>query len=78
MGWISFFRLDTFDVERAVTSNHFKPSGLVATRAISTIYLFSVLVGALATTPSFRYFISFFTNISFCALIMYFVVGAPF
>ncbi|CAO3565892.1 unnamed protein product [Mortierella alpina] len=73
MSWISYFRFDTFDVERAVTSNLFRPQGLIATRAISTIYLFSVLVGALATTPSFRYFISFFTNISFCALIAYFV-----
>ncbi|KAF9574781.1 hypothetical protein EC968_005567 [Mortierella alpina] len=73
MGFITLFRLNTFNVERAVTSNFLKPQGLVATRAISTLYLFSVLVGALATTPSFRYFISFFTNISFCALIAYFV-----
>ncbi|KAF9185393.1 hypothetical protein BGZ51_002678 [Haplosporangium sp. Z 767] len=73
MGLGTYLRLDTFDAERAVTSYLYGPKVLVGTRAFGTAYLVAVLVGALATTPSFRYFISFFTNISFCALIVYYM-----
>ncbi|KAG0215356.1 hypothetical protein BGX28_000096 [Mortierella sp. GBA30] len=54
MDTVSFFRFDTFDAERAVTSYLFKSKGLIITRVIGTVYLLAVLVGALATTPSLR------------------------
>ncbi|KAG0259719.1 hypothetical protein BG011_002419 [Mortierella polycephala] len=75
MGLGKFLRVNTFDAERAVTSYLYGPWILMGTRAFGTVYLVAVLVGALATTPSFRYFITFFTNISFCALVVYLMYG---
>ncbi|ORZ28890.1 hypothetical protein BCR41DRAFT_391308 [Lobosporangium transversale] len=69
----SFFRLTTLGVERSVTSYLSGPKVLMWTRAVGVLYLTAVLIGALATTPSLHYFISFFTNISFCALLIYYI-----
>ncbi|KAG0098711.1 hypothetical protein BGZ93_010593 [Podila epicladia] len=69
----TFFRVDSFDAERSVTSFFVQPSILIITRALGLIYLIAVLAGALATTSSLKYFIQFFTNIGWLALTLYYL-----
>jgi hypothetical protein len=70
----SFFRFETFDPERAVTSFLYGPKILLATRVIGSIYTIAVLVGALMTTESLVYFMKYFTHITYIALSIYYVV----
>lgn len=74
MGLSTFFRFDSFDAERSVTSFYVQPSILIITRVVGLIYLVAVLAGALATTSSLKYFIQFFTNIGWGALTLYYLV----
>ncbi|KAG0312307.1 hypothetical protein BGZ97_011296 [Linnemannia gamsii] len=69
----SFFRFETFDPERAVTSFLYGPKILLATRVIGSIYTIAVLVGALMTTESLVYFMKYFTHITYIALSIYYV-----
>jgi hypothetical protein len=74
MGLSTFFRFDSVDAERSVTSFFVQPSILIVTRVLGLIYLVAVLAGALATTSSLKYFIQFFTNIGWVALTLYYLV----
>ncbi|KAH7052612.1 hypothetical protein BKA57DRAFT_502768 [Linnemannia elongata] len=69
----SFFRFDTFNPERAVTSYLYGPKILLATRVVGSIYTIAVLVGALITTESLSYFMKYFTHITYIALSIYYV-----
>ncbi|KAG0066798.1 hypothetical protein BGZ89_006898 [Linnemannia elongata] len=73
MGIGSFFRFDTFNPERAVTSYLYGPKILLATRVVGSMYTIAVLVGALITTESLSYFMKYFTHITYIALSIYYV-----
>ncbi|KAF9425580.1 hypothetical protein BGZ94_007411 [Podila epigama] len=69
----SFLRFASYDPERPVSSFFVQSRTLIYTRAVGLFYLIAVLVGALATTSSFKYFIQFFTNIGWVALTIYYL-----